>query len=451
MTLAYGAREATTAEGTGRQRTFDAAAFLTVWIVLLYGISAHQVVPGFGAIGSPAMIVALAASALWVLGLMHPESGLSRDPHPMRLLLIVYLAFQLLSFAVASSRQLSDLEATGSQRALLTVIAMVGIALLAADGIPTVERAADLLRRLVYAGGIFAAFGIFQLAVRDAVQVSIPGLVWNLQPMGLDTRGPFGRPTSTAMHPIEYSVLAGSLFPLAIYFALYGSSRRRRRLAGASAVALGLAVPLASTRSGLVSLVLGMAILIASWRGRRLVNAIIASVMAVPLVWALIPGVVGAMIGLFTDTDDDVSIQARLLRVPRIMALIRERPVAGLGLGTWSTEDYFLIDNEVWVTTLETGIVGILLTGLILVVGIASALIARSIPGVDEATGQLCQAVAATTAALAVSLLTFDAFHYRILTGTLFLLLGISGALWRIYRGTDHVLGRSVAPREPRR
>jgi len=162
----------------------------------------------------------------------------------------------------------------------------------------------------------------------------------------------------------------------------------------------------------------------------------------------LIPGVVGTFIGMFSDADDDVSIQARLLRVPRIMALIRERPVTGLGLGTWSTEDYFLVDNEVWVTTLETGIVGMLLTALILVVALTMALTVRFIPGVDDATGQLSQAVAASTAGLAVSLLTFDAFHYRILTGTLFLLLGIAGALWRIHRGTEHVLGRPVVSNE---
>jgi hypothetical protein len=78
------------------------------------------------------------------------------------------------------------------------------------------------------------------------------------------------------------------------------------------------------------------------------------------------------------------------------------------------------------------GIVGLALTAVLLLLGVGVALCIRSLPGADEATGHLGRSVAASIAALGISLVTFDAFHYRILTGTLFLLLGVAGALWRL-------------------
>jgi polysaccharide biosynthesis protein PslJ len=68
----------------------------------------------------------------------------------------------------------------------------------------------------------------------------------------------------------------------------------------------------------------------------------------------------------------------------------------------------------------------------VIAVGILTALSIRSRRGVTSATAHLAQAVGASIAALAVSILTFDAFHYRILTASLFLLLGAAGALWRL-------------------
>ena len=419
--------------------SFDVTVYLTLWIILLYGLSARQVVPGFGAIGSPAMLLVLPALLIWAAGWLLPGSGLLRGRNPIRVALLAYLGYQVLSFAVASTRSLTPLETSGAMRALLTAVAMAGVGLLVTDGVPTLPRLTTLIRRIVYAVTFVSVFGIVQFFTRQTFQFLVPGLVWNRPPVGLAARGEFGRPAATTLHAIEFSVITAALLPLAIHFALYGRTVHQRRNAACAAGLIALAVPLSVSRTGVVSLGIALLILFAGWRGRRLINGVLSVVIAIPVLWVTIPGIVGTFIGMFTDTDDDPSVQARINRVPRVIALIRERPWFGLGNGTWSVEDYFLIDNEVYVTTLEMGIVGMVLTTLFLGGTVVLALAVRGLPGVDETTRHLAMAIAASIGGLSISLITFDAFHYRILTGTLFLLIGAAGALWQMHRGSDHV------------
>lgn len=429
---------------SGARSRLDVTAYLTLWIVLLYGISARQVVPGFGAIGAPAMLLVLPAFLIWAAGWILPDSGLSRRRNPIRAALLTYFAYQIFSFAVASSRSLTPLETTGSIRALLTATAMAGVGLLVTDGVTQLARLTTLLRRLVHAVTFVSILGLIQFFTRQSLQFSVPGLQWNQgAAMGLAGRGEFVRPPAMMLNSLEFSVVTGALLPLAIHFALYSETVTQRRRFAVAAALIALATPLSVSRSGVVSLIVALLVLFLGWRGRRLVNGLLAVAIAVPVLWATIPGIVGTFIGLFTNTDDDISIQARTRRIPRVMELVRERPWLGLGNGTWSREDYFLLDNEVYVTTLEMGVIGITLTILLLGSAVVVALCVRGLPGVDDNTRHLALTLGASVAGLSVSLATFDAFHYRILTGTLFLLIGATGSLWHLHRGShDLVIDR---------
>ena len=422
-----------------RATSFDVVAYLTLWLVLLYGLSARQVVPGLGAICTPAMLVVLPTMLIWAAGWILPQSGLDRGRHPIRTALMVYFAYQVLSFAVANSRPLTELESNGSVRALLTAAAMAGVGLLVADGVRDEARLTTLLHRLVGAVTFVSVFGIVQFYTRQPMQVLVPGLEWNRTPIGVGGRGEFGRPASTTLHPIEFSVITASLLPLALHFALHARTIHQRRNAALASGLIALAVPLSVSRSGVVSLVVALGILFAGWRGRRLIHGLLTVIIAIPVLWATVPGIVGTFIGLFTDTEHDPSIQARINRGPRVMAVIRERPWLGLGNGTFSVEDYFLIDNEVYGTTLEMGIIGLALTFALLGLAVLIALGIRALPTADAATRHLALAIAAAIAALTISLFTFDAFFYRIQTGTLFLLIGATGALWRMHDGSHHI------------
>lgn len=424
----------------------DAVTLLTFWLVLLAGITARQVVPGFGAIGAPATLVAAGAFVLWAAGWCLPLSGISTRPHPMRAALLILLGYQLASFAVAMSRSVTSLERSGSVRALVIALGMAGIGLLVADGTRDVDRLTVLLRRLVGAMTFVAGLGIVQFLTRRPLQFRVPGLVWNAEALGITERSIFARPAATTLHPIEFSVITASLLPLAIHFALYSRTIAQRRNAATCAVLLALAVPMSVSRSGIISLIVGLGVLAFAWSWRRRVQALLIGLVATPVLWALVPGLVGTLISLFRGADTDPSIQARLDRVPRIMELIRQRPLFGLGNGTWSVEDYFLIDNQFYVSTLELGIVGMGLVLTVFACGVACVIAVRSTPQILPSHAHLSQAIAASICALAVSIFTFDAFHYRILSGSLFLLLGAAGALWRMFDVSQHIragLGRT--------
>lgn len=425
-----------------RRWHLDTVGFLTIWLVLLVGINARQVVGVFGALGSPAFLLALTTPVLWAGGWILPSAKLHRDPHPMRPALLFWLWAMMCSYVVALARPLTDIESAGALRSLLSAFAWVGVALLVADGVPDLRRLDTLLRRLVLAIGFVSLVGVLQFFTGRALQFGIPGLQWNSDLLAVSARSLFNRPAGTTLHPIEFSVVPAAILPLAIHFALRSPTHEQRRRMGAVAGLIALAVPLSISRSGIVALVVGLAVAATAWTWRQRLSGLITALIVVPMMWLLIPGLIGTLIGLFQGTDTDPSIQARLNRVPRIMGHIRERPWAGLGNGTWSIEDYFLVDNEVWVTTLETGIIGLLLTAALFLLGIVLALSIRRLPGVAEDTGQLAHAVAASIAAIVVSFATFDAFHYRILVGMLFVLLGAAGALWRLHRPARLVADR---------
>ena len=425
----------------------DSVAYLTLWLALLYGITARQIVPGLGAQGSPAMLVALPTFGIWLACWLLPRSGFDRGRHPVRVLLLVHLSYLVISYAVAMSRTLTDLEATGATRELMTGFAMVGIALFAADGVRSVARLEVLLQRAVWATLFLSSLGIVQFFTSQQWLFTMPGLTWNHPPPALASRGPFVRPVGTTLHSIEFSVITAAMLPLALHFALYSVTVHRRRNATAAATLIAFAIPLSVSRTALVSLVAGLAVLLAVWRGRRLLNALATIAIAVPVLWATVPGIVGTFVSMFSDTDDDPSIQARVRRVPRVMSLIRERPWLGLGNGTWSVEDWFLIDNEIYVTTLEQGMIGMGLTFVVIGLPILLALTLRHVASVDEVRGHLALSLAASILAIGASLFTFDSFHYRIITGTLFLLIGCVGALWRLSAASEHLEQRLLPSR----
>jgi polysaccharide biosynthesis protein PslJ len=409
---------------------------VSVWLVLLYGISARQIVGPLGAVGTPAMLLAMFAAFVWLCGFVLPDSGLSREPHPMRPALLVYLWYGGCSFAIAMSRPLTELEYTGVVRALITLTAQVGIALLIADGIRDVERLKTLLRRVVSVGTFLALIGILQFFSGRDFTILIPGLRWlgSGEVGSVSARSIFNRPFGTALHPIELGVVTAALLPLSIHFGFYSASTSARRNAFTCAAVIAFAIPLSVSRSGVVSLVVGLSLLVVGWAWRRRLQALVVAGVAVPLLWMLVPGIVGTLRSMFTQTENDPSVQARIDRIPRIMEIVRERPWFGRGNGTWSTEDYFLVDNELWVSTIELGIVGVTMTFALIGLGIFACFVIYSSPTTDEATAHLAKAVAASIGALGISILTFDAFFYQILTGTLFLLLGSVGALWRLER-----------------
>ena len=91
-----------------------------------------------------------------------------------------------------------------------------------------------------------------------------------------------------------------------------------------------------------------------SWRQRAAIMA--AGVVFIMFVGVTVKGLIGTLRNLFTTADNDSSVQARIDRVPKVLHLISEHPWFGRGFGTYNLDDYFLLDNQLQMSAIETGL-----------------------------------------------------------------------------------------------
>lgn len=408
---------------------------VTLWLVLLFGVSAKQVVGPLGAIGTPALLVAFSGAGWWLSSRVDPVIRADRGVQPLRIYLYGYLWYCLLTWALAHTRPLTTLEQSGSVRAMFAMVAFAGIALLIMDGLEDLGQLRTVLWRLVLGGAFLSTVGLLQSITGSRLEFDVPLLTFNQDPSLVASRSLFNRPFATALHPIEFSVVLAALFPLALHFALEGhpDPTGRRRAVVAAAI-IGLGIPFSISRSGIVVLIVSMGVIVTAWGWRRRANAAIVGIVALPLLWLGVPGLVGTLHSLFSGAENDPSVQNRIARIPAVFDLIREYPWLGRGIGTYSVDDYFLVDNEVYVSTIELGMIGISLTFGLFLLAMVAARTSRHHPRATLETNHLGMALLAGIAGISVSLMTFDAFHYHILSGVLYAMIGGCGALWRITR-----------------
>lgn len=413
----------------------DPVAFLTVFLVLVFVLPSVLVFAPMGAVGSPALLAGIGLAAVWLTAKMTPDSGLDRSWSPMRVALFLYAGIMLLSYAAGHLRPLTELEESGSARQVILLVSLLGVALLSLDGLHSRDRLDTLLKRLLLVASVMAAIGVAQfLTGWDATKyVRLPGLVANQAVVGVGERSIFNRPWGTAGHPIEFGVVLGALLPIALHYAFAARRGTQQALYWGIVLLMGAGVAMSVSRSGVVALAVAMTVLAFAWAPRRLVNMGVGAVGFTAVLWAAVPGLIGTIRGMFMNAEIDPSVMARKERVPIVMDYIAEHPWLGHGFGTFSVEEYLLVDNELFVTAISTGLVGLAaFLGLILA-GVVIGLLVRMVSE-DAGTQHLGQALAASLAGLLVCLYTFDAFHYRIFTAVLFLLLGVVGALWRLER-----------------
>ena len=258
-----------------------------------------------------------------------------------------------------------------------------------------------------------------------ARNIRIPGLQYNAQISDIQVRSIFNRPRGTALHPIEYGVVqrpssrsptggrAGSgRSERSSQSALCSSARWCRSAGLRSSASPSLESCCSSARPGSNASIL-----------------VAATVGGIVVAGTLVNGLVGTIRSLFTGTEHDPSVQARLDRFPAVVELVAEYPWLGRGFGTYTPEDYFLLDNEIQKTAIESGLIGVAALVLFIVFVATVAWRAR---GTDESNRLLGTALAASILGIFISTYTFDAFFYKILMGLVYLCIGLVGAFWRL-------------------
>lgn len=421
-------------------RPIGTFTLLVVFLALQFLIPARLVLGGMGAIGRPSVAVGILLAFLWLVAAVRP-GNLPAGTQPIRWIIGLYVALQLFGYAIGFDRGLPDIEASSADRWLIFTIAMAGLALVVCDGMVTRAQLDRLLRVLVGLTAVMALVGILQfLGIVDLTQyVRIPGLSNNADLIGIGERGGpgFARVASTASHYIEFGVVLSMVLPIAIHYALFAPTRKRRRLQWAAVALIACAVPFSLSRSATLAIGMGLILLATVWPWRQRYNAAVIGVGATLAFSVVQPGVLGTIRALFTNADNDPSVQDRIARTGYVMDLWEQRPWLGRGAGTVIPERYILLDNQLYMTLLAGGVIG--LAGLVVFL-LAPYFVARSIRlrGADQETRHLAHTLAVI---LPVSLMvsaTFDSFSFPTFVGVLFVVIGAIGALWRLDHESPH-------------
>ncbi len=421
---------------TQLRRAVDATGVLSLFVVLLFALPSRGGVPGLGAAGRPAFLLAGGALVWWAVSRAIVPFA-TRGRQPLRFVLLGSFLAIACAYAAGAARALPGNEQRSADRVLLANVALAGVALLAMDGIRDRDRLQALLRRIGYLGVLVAAVGSLQFLFEIDLnpKLLLPPLVLNADLLEAGTRPGTDllRVTGTTAHYIEFGVVLTMIMPVTMHLALFAHRRGRRLAWWASTLFIAGASTFSLSRSGTIGLVLVMVVVVLSWRPRYQWRAAVVGVLALAVFRALVPGLLGTLKGLVTNFGQDSSVDARTLDYARVADYVAERPLFGRGAGTFLPENYFFLDNQFLLTTLEGGLVG--LGGLLLLFA-GSYAVGRSVrfgPG-DEETRHLGQALCASVAIGFVVCATFDAMSFLSFAGLLYLLVGVLGALWRLQR-----------------
>lgn len=408
---------------------------LTLVFAVVYLVPENYVLVGpLRSAGNPAVLLGAAALGLWVAGRLLGTLTAQRD-HPARWTVLAFVLAACTAFAAAMMRPLTSVESSGAVRALFPLAALVGVALLACDGLTQASQVETLVQRMVIIGAIAAVAGIVEFLLPTfsyRTLARLPGLTINTDLIN-DTRSGFRRVNGGAAHPIEYSIAEAALVPLALHL-VYHSATRVVRVVNLVALALLLAVvPMTVSRSGIVCLAIGIGWYLLHLSPRARLNVVALGLLGLGAMRGAAPGLLGTLGSLLVVGEQDPSIRGRTSDYAKIPQLMEGHWAFGRGLGTFQPSQYFFLDNQYLGSLLEGGILGLSALVMVLVVAMGLARGARR-HATTEATRGLGQALSASVAALAGGAALFDELSFRQTGFLLFLLLGASGALWAAVR-----------------
>lgn len=415
-----------------RARGIDAVTLLTAYLVLLIALPSTLKITPLRGLGSPALLFGLGMAAVWVYWQLQRSEPTRAGSQPVRFAFIAMVSCAAVSFVAAMLRPIDQAETNASLMAAIGLVSWGGVLLLANDGISNRERQLVMLRRLVFAGACLAVVGLVQFVTgqRFVDQISLPGFTNGQTEASIGTRSGFNRPAGTALHAIEFGYVITMTLPLALNLAIVDRSRRvvRRWL---PVGLLLLAVVTSISRSAIICGVLGLAVAAAVWPASLRRKAFIATPFLALFVFVTIPGLLGSVAGLFTGLAQDSSALSRTSSYAIAFDFFRRDPLIGRGFGTF-TPAYRILDNAYLLLLVEAGIVGLGSLLALLLTGMWCARRVRINASAEDRF--LGQATLASLLAGAVGLAFFDGLSFPMAGGFLFLVLGLTGAQWRIVR-----------------
>jgi polysaccharide biosynthesis protein PslJ len=403
------------------RRGIDAVTLLSCYLLLLMAIPSSLVVGSFGAAGQPAALFAAALLCWYLLGRQHPGFSLDAGPQPVRRSAIWFGCAVIASYVSANRMGMSALESNGADRGLISLAGWLGVLLLAVDGIGRADRLAVLFRRIVLGATVMAVLGMIEFFTGIVLTnyISIPGLALHDQVTDLMTRAGLVRANATAAQPLEFAAVMAMSLPLAVHQARFAAGGLRLRRWLQVALIAG-AIPMAVSRSAILGLVV-IAVVLVPWP---------------VLVWLIRPGILAGFGAIFSQLGSDTSSTSRTGALTSAVPIIAQHPWLGQGLSTFFPQSFFFVDDQYLTSLIETGVIGLLAVLALFATGLFAARSARR-HCADPAARDLAQCLTAVVVVAALAFATFDVLSFSIASGLYFLLLGCTGAAWRLTREAD--------------
>lgn len=426
----------------------DTTTVLTIYLFLLVAVPSDRGIGPLGGAGSLSTIFGLGMLLWWIWHqVRHQRPNEFRRVQPVRMAFVVFVLAGLASYTVAALSSLPFPDQNASNLVLLNIASYAGVLLLANDGINGRERFLVLLRRISMAGGLYAALGLVQFFTGHNIvdSIQIPGLASG-GTGGVDTRGDFVRPESTARHALEYAAVLSMVLPIALTMAIR-ESKRAMFLRWFPVVAIFMAAFLSVTRSALLGIVAVLLVLIPTWEPAIRKMAAWAALGGAVVMYALVPGLAGTILGMFSGNDPSVDSRTDSFAV--VGGYLGISPIFGRGLGTMGPQ-YRIFDNQYIGFIIEIGLVGAAAFILMVLTAMVATFLRRRAP--DQLIGSLGPALSAAVLAGALLSAFFDSFHFPQAVGMLFLMIGLCGAHWNIrqfeFPGTGQSPVHGAGPQE---
>ena len=428
--------------GLGPPRRSDAAALLSVYLFLLAAIPSSLVFAPLGAAGGPATLLAVAFMIMYLLMRLHPAFDIDRGRQPVRVAGIFFLGSIVVAYASANLQYLPKAEESGADRGFISAVGWLAVLLVAADGIDRLDRLKVLLNRVSTATAGLALIGIAQFftGVNYTKFIVIPGLTANQAPTDLIVRGGFNRAVATTAQPLEFAAVMVIAFPLALHQARFAPTGVRSRKWLKVAV-MSAAIPMTVSRTAVVGLLVAAVVLLFTWsrRHRRYAYAALLAVgvalfVGVPQLLSTFATLLGQIFAGSSSTD------SRTSAIGQSLPYISQHPWFGRGFGTFPPQVYFFTDDQYLNSLITVGAVGLCCLVALFVTG---WLAARSLRrrSADAEVRDLAQCLAAAVAVAVVCFGTFDVLSFASAAGLTFLIIGCTGAAWRLCQG-----GHETAP-----
>jgi O-antigen ligase len=328
------------------------------------------------------------------------------------------------------------------EKSLMFFLSFVLVVYVTASVIHRIDNVDYLAKTLVIGGAVVAACAV----VEARTGMNVFNHLSRVMPFLRDTGDVGGyqragtaklRVFASAQHPIALSAALVMLSPLAFY--LYRRYHQRRWLL--CAIALAAACASTISRTGIVMfIVVGVVFL---WLRPQEVRRMWPMLLVVPVaIHFVLPGTLGAIKQSFMPAGGLVSEQhasantvgsGRLADLGPGLDLWRRQPLLGQGYGTQVVDmsaggvESNILDDQWLGTLIGTGAIGFF--GWLWFFTRAIRRFGAEAKRDQSERGWLLAAIAASVAAYAVGMVTFDAFAFIQVTFLMFILVGLGAAL----------------------